>query len=309
MPAERKFLPTLILFAVVLAPLLVASLFGALYRYHTSSAAPAKAVIADQSSSSPSKSQQTAAIDETLSNAERAIMFSIAPLTSLSAMMTPVDPDPVASFRQLIALLPGTMREAPRIDPRRIRTIVDRGVVEYASAKTDGDRARGARLIQTAALVGYPPARDLLARNYPQSEAVRSVVPAKDVIRYALGPVMDVAATSEDSKQIFLALGQHFALQGQLDLFASQILDSLRGDSRPQLIHRVDTLLDLLARVPDACGALARRLLPGPGKDADQECLFSENLRKYVETTRPSTADEEESKRRGLLMLNQLGER
>ena len=157
---------------------------------------------------------------------ERAIMFSIAPLTSLSAMvMTPVDPDPVASFRQLIAVPPGTAREAPRIDPRRIRTIVDRGVVEYASAKTDGDRARGARLIQTAALVGYPPARDLLARNYPQSEAVRSVVPAKDVIRYALVPVMDVVATSEDSKQIFFALGQHFALQGDLDLFASQILE------------------------------------------------------------------------------------
>jgi hypothetical protein len=30
-------------------------------------------------------------------------MFSIAPLTSLSAMTTPVDPDPGASFRQLIA--------------------------------------------------------------------------------------------------------------------------------------------------------------------------------------------------------------
>ena len=137
--------------------------------------------------------------------------------------MTPIDPDPVASFRQLIALPPGAAREAPRIDPRRIRTIVDRGVVEYASAKTDGDRARGARLIQTAALVGYPPARDLLARNYPQSEAVRSVVPAKDVIRYALVPVM--AAASEDSKQIFFALGQHFALQGQLDLFATEILE------------------------------------------------------------------------------------
>ena len=166
---------------------------------------------------------------------------------------------------------------------------MDRGVVEYASAKTDEDRARGARLIQTAALVGYPPARDLLARNYPQSGAVRSVVPAKDVIRYALGPVMDVAATSEDSKQIFRVLGQHFALQGELDLFASQILNSLRGDSRPQLIHRVDTLLELLARVPGACGALAR-LLPGAGKAADQECLFSENLRKYTETTRPAAA-------------------
>jgi hypothetical protein len=306
---EGKSLPPLILLAVVLASLLVASLFWAFYRYHTSSADPATAVTADQSSASPSKSQQNALIDETLSNAERAIMFSIAPLTSLSAVVTPVDPDPVASFRQLIALPSGSTREPPRIDPRRIRAIVDRGVVEYASAKTDGDRARGARLIQTAALVGYPPARNLLARNYPQSEAVRSVVPAKDVIRYALGPVMDVAATSEDSKQIFLALGQHFALQGQLDLFASQILDSLRGDSRPQLIHRVDTLLDLLAHVPGACGALARRLLPSPGQAANQECFFSEDLRKYIETTRPSAAQEEESKRRGLLMLNELGER
>ena len=68
--------------------------------------------------------------------------------------------------------------------------------------------------------------------HYPQSEAVRSVVPANDVIRYALGPVMDVAAMSEESKQIFLALGQHFARHGQLDLFATQILNSLRGDLR-----------------------------------------------------------------------------
>src|SRR5262245_39146459 len=207
-------------------------------------------------------SQETAHIDssgsEGLSNAQSAIMFSIAPLTSLPAMTPPVDPDPVASFRGLIAVPPDTAREAPHIDPRRMRTIVDRGVVGYASAKTDGERARGAGLIQTAALVGYPPARNLLARNYPQSEAVRSVVPAKDVIRYALGPVMDVAATSEDSKQIFVALGQYFALQGELDLFATQILGSLRSDSRPQLGYRIDTLLDLLARVPGACGALAR---------------------------------------------------
>jgi hypothetical protein len=306
MPLEQKSLPILIRLAVVLAPLLVASLFWAFYRYHISSAA--KGVTAAQSSASPSKSQQTAPFDERLSNAERAIMFSIAPLTSLSAMvMTPVDPDPVASFRQLIAVPPGAAREAPRIDPRKIRTIVDRGVVEYASAKTDGDRAKGARLIQTAALVGYPPARDLLARNYPQSEAVRSVVPAKDVIRYALVPVM--AAASEDSKQIFLALGQHFAVQGQLDVFATEILELVRGDSRPQLIHRVDTLVDLLARVPGACGALAR-LVPGADKTADQECSFSENLRKFIETTRSSAAEqEEESKRRGVLMLNQLGGR
>src|SRR5215813_11977022 len=129
-------------------------------RNHASSADPAKAVTAVRSSTSSSVSQGTAYIDssgsEGLSNAQNAIMFSIAPLTSLSAMTPPVDPDPVASFRQLIALPPDTAREAPHIDPRTMRAIVDRGVVEYASARTDADRARGARLIQTAALMGYP---------------------------------------------------------------------------------------------------------------------------------------------------------
>ena len=135
-----KVLPILIRLAVVLAPLLVASLFWAFYRYHVSSAAPVKGVTTAQSSAPPSHSQQAAAIDERLRNAERAIMFSIAPLTSLSAVVTPVDPDPMASLRRFIALSPGNTREPPRIDPRTIRSIVDHGVIEYASGKTDGDR-------------------------------------------------------------------------------------------------------------------------------------------------------------------------
>ena len=167
--------------------------------------------------------------------------------------MTPTDPDPTASFRQLIALPPDATRAPPHVDPRRLRAIVDRGVVGFAGAPNDGDRARSASLIQAAALVGFPPARQLLARNYAQSEAVRSVVPANDVIRYALTPLMDPALTTEDSKQVFLALGQHFAIQGRLDLFIRQIINSLRGDSRPQLDYRIDTLVDLLARVRGAC--------------------------------------------------------
>jgi len=84
------------LLAVVLAPLLVASLFWAFYRYQVSSAA--KGVTAAQSSASPSKSQQTAPIDEELSNAERAITFSTVPLISLSAMMTPAELPPAARY-------------------------------------------------------------------------------------------------------------------------------------------------------------------------------------------------------------------
>jgi hypothetical protein len=87
-----------------------------------------------------------------------------------------------------------------------------------------------------------------------------------------------------------------------VDLFATQTLISLRGDSRPQLGYRIDNLLDLLARVPGACSALAR-LMPGEGGAADRECSFSERLRKHIETTAPAR-QEEESKRRGLNMLN-----
>jgi hypothetical protein len=310
-PGRRTYLSTVIRLAVVLAPLLAASLFWAFYRNHASSAAPAKAVTGTWPSTSSLMSQKTAHVDasgsERLSNAQSAILLSAEPLTSSAAMWMSVDPDPVGSFRQLIALPSDTAHEAPHIDPRRLRAMVDRGIVGYASAKTDGERARSTDLIQTAASVGYFPARELLARNYPQSEPMRSVVPAKDVIRYALSLLMDVDATSEDSKQIFLALAQHFALQGQLDLFAAQILNSVRGDSRPQLGYRVENMLDLLASVPGACQALSR-LLTSTGEAADQECSFSEKLRKYIETTAP-TSEEAESKRRGLVMLNQFGGR
>jgi hypothetical protein len=307
MPGERKHLLTLIGFAVILAPILVGYLFWAAYRYHASSAAPSKPVTAARSSTSPSIATVPISAPGG-SDAQSAIMFSIAPLTSLSAITMPVDPDPVASFRQLIALPPDTARGAPNIDPRKLRTMLDRGVVTFASATNDGDRVRGASLIQTAALVGFPPARELLVRNFPQSEAVRSVVSANDVIRYALALLMDGVA-SEDSKGSFLALGQHFALHGQLDLFATQLLTSLRGDSRPHLYHRLDTLLDLLERVPRSCASLSR-LLPGAGGASEPECSLSlsEKLRKHVETTTPAH-EEEEGKRRGLFMLNQLGGR
>src|ERR1700756_790936 len=113
MLAERRFSPIAISIAGVLAALLLfASLFWASYRHRASWAAPAKTVSAARSSTSSSTSRETAHIDS--SSGEDL------------AMTAPVDPDPVASYRQL-ALPHDTAREAPHIDPRRMRTIVDRG--------------------------------------------------------------------------------------------------------------------------------------------------------------------------------------
>ena len=100
--------------------------------------------------------------------------------------------------------------------------MVDRGVVAYASAKTDAERAKGASQIQIAALAGFPSARVLLARNYPQSEAIRSVVPANDVIGYALALLMDPTSEGDDTKQIFSRSGSISLCHGQLDLFATR---------------------------------------------------------------------------------------
>ena len=81
MLSGRKSLSGPARIAIILAPLLVASLFWASYRYYPSSADLAKAVTAVRSSTPSSMSQETAHIDsfgnEGLSNAQSAIMFSI----------------------------------------------------------------------------------------------------------------------------------------------------------------------------------------------------------------------------------------
>jgi hypothetical protein len=196
----------------------------------------------------------------------------------------PTDPAPFASSPHLAAPPHNTTLVKPRVDPRSLRMILDRGVAAYASAKTDAERAKAASEIQTAASAGFPPARVLLARNYPQSAAIRSVVTANDIVHYALTLLMDPVSENDDTKQIFLVLVQHFALVGQLDLLAAQTLDSMRADTRPQLAHRIDILLDLLARVPGSCAALGR-LISSPPDSSDQECsvFLSQQLRWHIE--------------------------
>ena len=69
--------------------------------------------------------------------------------------------------------------------------------------------------------------------------------------------------------------------------------------------------MELLAGIRGSCSALARLMRDARGA-VDQGCSpsFGERLRRYIETTTPVREQEEEdSKRRGLAMLNQLGGR
>jgi hypothetical protein len=186
-----------------------------------------------------------------------------------------------------------------------MRAILDRGVVAYASAKTNEDRTKGASMIQAAALIGYFQARNLLARNYPRSEAVRSAVPPEDAIRYGVGLVMDATASVEDSRGVLLALGQYFSDRGQIDLFAAHLLNLLRGDTRPQLNNRIDVLLGILAEVRGACDAVARLVMANAGSSGECTSTLVERLRTYIENT-PPAAEEGQARQRGLLLFSQV---
>jgi hypothetical protein len=267
------------------------------------------------------------------SSARESLLLHQASLVSIPAITATTDPDPVASFRQLITKppvaspapvtsrpvapdpdiisfseLPVTSRQpspaAVKPDPRALRAFLDRGVVAYASAAADGDQARGVAMIQAVALMGYFQGRNLLARNYSKSEAIRSVVPPNDAIRYAVGLVMDATATVEDAPDVLLGLAQYFGGRGQMDVFATQLLNSLRGDTRPQLNNRIDVLLGILVRVRGACDAVGRLLTTDASPLRECSSALAERLRTYIENT-PS-AGEEEERQRGQLLFSQI---
>jgi hypothetical protein len=216
------------------------------------------------------------------------------PLTAIVLASTPFarvptdlvsEPDIATAAPELLFPEPGT-RAPAAVDPRKLREMMDRGVVAYASASTREGQARGAKLIQLAAQLGYGPARDLIARNYPRSEAMQSVVPAADAVRYTLPLVTDEARESDDSKAIFAALVEHAAASGTMRALARQLVDALRADRRPRLSHRLDVILALLARTRGACSAVAQVIATtNDGSEGECSPALSQGLLSYIQST------------------------
>jgi hypothetical protein len=306
MPAKREPWLPFVRLGLIVAPIVIGCLLWAFY--HQGLFADSRHHAATPPSPAP-RERRPIGPRIAPSQTPDVIVLSRNTLSSVPAISDSFDPDPIASFRQLIKPPPGASQAAAHVDPRMLRRIMDRGVVTFASSRQDADRAKGASLIQIAALVGFQPARSLLARNYPLSEAVRSIVPAEDAIRYALDFFKNPAEADDEPSRTLSALAEGFTIRGDLDLFATQVLTSLRGDSQPQLSHRVDLLLESLARARGSCASLARLVLTS-GQHDEQECsaALATGLRRYIETTAPS-GDEAAARRRGLLLLSELDAR
>jgi hypothetical protein len=198
-----------------------------------------------------------------------------------SDMVSEHDIAPASS--ELRAPDPST-RTPAAIDPRKLREMMDRGVVAYASASTPEAQARAAKLIQRAAQLGFGPARDLVARNYLRSEAMQTVVSAADAVRYTITLVTDEARESEDSKTLFAAFVEHAVTSGTMHAFAGQVVNALSTDQSPRLSHRVDVILDLLAPARGGCSAVAQIIAAADDRTGD-ECssALKQSLLRYIQ--------------------------
>jgi hypothetical protein len=143
-------------------------------------------------------------------------------------------------------------------DPRRLRALMDRGLRAYERAANEVQQIEGIRLVQLSAVLGYGPARDLLAREYSRSRRVRSAVSAPDAIRYALDAFTSDPSAAKSSTASFNAMAVYHADQKALGLLATNMIETIGDDRRLQAAKRLDLMLDALAPVSGACAAVAR---------------------------------------------------
>src|SRR5271163_4599941 len=65
-----------------------------------------------------------------------------------------------------------------------------------------------------SALPGYPPARDLIVRNYLHSPAVQASLWVQDAVRFTVAFVPQGALASSEAAEVAIVLGNYFSRRG-----------------------------------------------------------------------------------------------
>jgi len=213
------------------------------------------------------------------------------------------DLDYVAAAKLIIPPPPQTDLALQGVDPRRLRASFQRGVTAMRSEAED-QSATGARLVSVAAILGYQPARVLIAQQYPSSAILRSTVSSTESVRYSLDPLLTPGSQSEGNRNFLVLLAAYFSGHQALSHYANDLLAVLGDDQRLQTGERLELLLNLLARVRGACTAIAMavvkaRMITGP------ECSsgLQSQIANYLKAT-PPPGLEAESRRQGLRLLD-----
>ena len=220
-----------------------------------------------------------------------------------NARTGPADPALVASTRLMIPPPPGTEMALQGVDPRRLRASFERGTNLMGSATDNEQKISGVRLVNTAAILGYEPARGWIARGFPGSHLIQSAVTAAEAVRYSLDPLLLPEPIAASGRTFMVLLASYFSGRHELENYATYLLEALGDDSRLASEDHLKVIISELARVPAACIAVSLtvvkdRVLSGP------EC--SQGLRlqiaNFIRVTTPA-GREAESRRQALSML------
>jgi hypothetical protein len=209
----------------------------------------------------------------------------------------------VEAVKLIIPPPPQTELGLQGADPRRLRTNFQRGVTAMRGDVQD-QIANGARLVSVAAVLGYKPARTLIAQRYPSSSVIRSAVTSTEAIRYSLDPLVISGAKSEGNRNFLVLLASYFSGRQALQEYATDLLAVLHDDRRLQTDEGLQLLLTLLARVRGACTAIAMTIVKARTVTAP-EC--SPALRLQVQNyvhVQPAPGLEAESRRQALRFLD-----
>ncbi len=218
----------------------------------------------------------------------------------------PIDPDLVASARMVIPAPPGTdTAVTENIDPRRLRTNFERGRKLLESAADDEEKVNGARLVNSAAILGYEPARILIAREYPRSQLIQTAVTGSEAVRYSLDPLIVSSPIAQSGRVFLVLLASYFSGRNDLASYANYLLEVLSDDHRLTDEDHLKVLLAELAHVSGACLAVGHavvkaRIVAGPACSSGLQL----QLANYFQTTAPA-GREAESRRRALTMLQE----
>jgi hypothetical protein len=186
-----------------------------------------------------------------------------------------------------------------QIDPRKLINLMNAGVAKYTSEPDEANRAKGARLIQIAALVGYETARNLIVTSYPRAASIRTAVPASDVILYAV----DLLMRQADASMQFVALANYFSGRGEAPRFAKIVVDVARDSASLREPEKFNRLFKSLSRVRGACSSLKRVISRDPTID-ENECsgALQASLFGYIKENAP-TGLERDARIRGIELM------
>ena len=218
--------------------------------------------------------------------------------------LSPPNSDFAAATRLMIPAPPDAEPTLQIVAPQMLRASFQRGIAAMQRDSDNEAASEGARLVNMTAALGYEPARSLIAREYPKSQAIRSAVSPADAVRYSLDRLFVPGRQSEANRTFLILLAAYFSGHQMIVAYAGDVLRALSDDRRLQTSDRLQILLVDLSHVPGACTALARavvkaRMVTGP------ECSSRLQLQidHYLRVTSPA-GDEAASRRQAMGLLD-----